>query len=94
MDVLPIQPSPVASEVRSLPFQNGQVATMVRRTWRHGDTLSCRLCEACTANHDRATCSILIDQAVDPSSAALFSTRLLTPFGRVEAHGHARADRA
>jgi hypothetical protein len=94
MDVLPIQPSPVASEVRSLPFPGGHVATMVRRAWKLGDTFVCRLCEQCTANHDRGTCSVLVDRDVAQGSAATFSTRGLSAFGLAADHRDARADRA
>lgn len=92
---LPLQPKPLDSKVRALAYPGnpgcpGHIATMVVRTWAIGDTLRCNLCAVCTANHERGTCSVLVDQAVSRSSAPLFSTRELSRFSViVDGNGHA-----
>lgn len=74
------QPSPLSYALTYLEFP-GHVGSGLLRVWTIGDTRRCRLCDVCTAVHDRGVCVVHVDHMIpdDPRSALLFSTRGLAP---------------
>lgn len=51
---------------------NGTTYTAITRAWKEGDTLRCRLCKACSADHRIGVCLIMVDKPVDRKDAPLF----------------------
>lgn len=69
-----LQPEPLQALVGHMPTGDGTV-TAVTRVWRSGDTRRCRLCDHCTADHERDVCQVLVDSFVSTESGAALSTR-------------------
>lgn len=69
------QPMPLRVRVGRMPTRGGEVVTGITRKWPPGATRTCRLCDACSADHEDSSCTILTKHQVPKGGAALFSTR-------------------
>ncbi len=70
----PSQPHPLNWDISTLDFSGGHVSSCLTRVWTVGQTLLCRLCPLCLANHERGVCVVHVDQSIPEGSEALFST--------------------
>lgn len=73
-DILPIQPSPLRTQIAYLPVGDS-IVTAIARAWGPGDSRRCRLCPECGADHRLGMCLVMIGEPVPRDSAPLFDLR-------------------
>jgi hypothetical protein len=71
--VLPLQPSPLTTQVLHLP-PGRPTSTAIMRTWQPGDVERCRLCDGrCAATNN--ACLVAVSGIVATSDARMLSDR-------------------
>ena len=73
LPMLAPQPEPLQWFVSSMPAVISPV-TAITRVWSDGDTLKCRLCTRCTADHALGVCMVQVRCVIASASVPLFST--------------------